>query len=332
MHASARILAAAALCLIAATASITIGARTLVEVPSPGALWQALVHPVAGDTLSAVVHSRIPRTVNALIAGVALAVAGAGIQGLTRNALAEPGLLGINAGASLFVVAGLTVLGSLTLPAAAVLAFCGACVATGLVYVLAGRGQASPLSLILVGAAIMAGTSSLVSALVLSSNQTLDTFRSWQIGNINRSDTSQAVYVVPVLVVGVALVWLHARALNAFAMGRDMAQALGIHTTRAAALVLLGVAVLSAASVALVGPLMFVGLVVPHLARALVGGDYQLIIAFCVFAGPALLLVADVVGRVVAAPAEIPVGVMLAFVGAPYFLYVLRSSRRVLAS
>lgn len=327
------LLTAAAIVLlgITAAASISIGARTLIDGPNLAATWNALLHPAPGDTLAPIVAARANRTSNALFAGAALAMAGAAMQGLTRNGLAEPGLLGINSGAALAVVLGIYLGGVDNGLGQAALALVGALATAAIVYAIGGRGSRSgggfgALTLVLAGAAITAGSASLVSAITISSQDLLDSFRMWQVGNITRAGSDNLLTLLPLLIVGALCVLGGATTINALALGEDVAVGLGMNPGRRRAIIITGIALMCAATVALVGPIAFVGLVVPHIVRRLVGADYRIVLPLCAILGPVVVLAADIVGRIILPPGEVPVGVMMAFVGAPFFLILLRST------
>lgn len=316
------LVAGVVLLAIAVVASLALGARHV----GVATLWQAWTHGDPGNADHAVVRSRLPRTVIGSLAGVALGLAGAALQGVARNPLADPGILGINAGASLSVVTALYVFG-LTSPAGYVwFAFAGAGGAAVLVWVVAGLGRegATPVKLALAGAALNAVLVSLTNAVLVSSQLTLEQFRGWQVGSIAGRGLGSVDDLLPYLLVGGVVTLAAGRALNALALGDETATALGQHVGRARALVLLGVVLLCGVATALAGPISFVGLVVPHLMRSLVGGDYRWLLPLSAVFAPALLLVADVVGRLVAPPSEVQVGIMTAVVGAPFFVWLVR--------
>ncbi|MBL1076386.1 iron ABC transporter permease [Nocardia sp. 2] len=281
------------------------------------------------DTDRIVRYIRLPRTVAGLLAGIALAVAGAVMQGLTRNPLAGPGLLGINAGASLAIVIAMGGLGVTAAAGFVWFAFLGAAVAAGFVYTLGslGFGGATPVKLALAGAAFTALCGSVTTAITLLDRTTFDNFRFWVVGSLTRASLESIGAVTPFIVFGTILAVAVARTLNALAMGEDMARTLGTRLVAVRAGGALAVVLLAGAAVAVAGPIAFVGLVVPHIARALTGQDYRWILAWCAVLGPALLLLADVLGRIVAQPQEIQVGIVTAFAGSPFFLYLVRNRK-----
>ncbi|MGV0384339.1 FecCD family ABC transporter permease [Corynebacterium sp. 22_2729] len=272
-----------------------------------------------------VAELRLPRTILAIIVGAALGVAGALIQGHTRNPLADPGILGISSGAALSVVASYALLGISAPWATAVVAFLGAIAATALVFGLASAGRATvnPLTLVLGGAALSAVLSAITSAFVLTSENNLDRMRFWAVGSLAGRDMNIALSVLPFVVLGLILAFATGPQLNILNLGDDVAAGLGINTA-AARLGGMGIiALLAGAATAAAGPLGFIGLVVPHIVRALTGPDYKWILPYSALAGAALLLYADVVGRLIARPGELQVGIVLAFVGAPFFIVLI---------
>lgn len=272
-----------------------------------------------------VAELRLPRTILAIIVGAALGVAGALIQGQTRNPLADPGILGISSGAALSVVASYALLGISAPWATAVVAFLGAIAATALVFGLASAGRATvnPLTLVLGGAALSAVLSAITSAFVLTSENNLDRMRFWTVGSLAGRDMNIALSVLPFVVLGLILAFATGPQLNILNLGDDVAADLGINTA-AARLGGMGIiALLAGAATAAAGPLGFIGLVVPHIVRALTGPDYKWILPYSALAGAALLLYADVVGRLIARPGELQVGIVLAFVGAPFFIVLI---------
>ena len=272
-----------------------------------------------------VAELRLPRTILAIIVGAALGVAGALIQGHTRNPLADPGILGISSGAALSVVASYALLGISAPWATAVVAVLGAIAATALVFGLASAGRATvnPLTLVLGGAALSAVLSAITSAFVLTSENNLDRMRFWTVGSLAGRDMNIALSVLPFVVLGLILAFATGPQLNILNLGDDVAAGLGINTA-AARLGGMGIiALLAGAATAAAGPLGFIGLVVPHIVRALTGPDYKWILPYSALAGAALLLYADVVGRLIARPGELQVGIVLAFVGAPFFIVLI---------
>lgn len=275
------------------------------------------------------VVSRIPRTVLAILVGASLALAGTTFQAITRNPLADPGILGVSSGASLAVVCGLAFFG-LSNPYATIgLATLGAALAAVFVYAVGslGRGGATPLKLALAGAATTAALTSLVSAILLPRVDLLATFRFWQIGGVGGAVWERIALVAPFLALGAVVVLACARGMNSLALGDDLAAGLGENVGRTRLISAVGAVVLCGAATAIAGPIGFVGLVVPHLCRLLVGTDHRWLLPASALTGAALLVFADTLGRVVARPAELEVGIVTALVGAPFFIAIVRRQK-----
>jgi iron complex transport system permease protein len=318
------VLALAAVALLV-VASLLWGAKGL----SVAEVWTGLWRPDGSSASIIVREMRVPRTLLGLVVGAALGAAGALMQGHTRNPLADPGLLGVSAGAAFAVVLGLH-LDLLTSMAAYVsFAFVGALITSVVVFGLGsvGRGGPTPVALALAGAAVTALLGALTSALVLLDVSTLDAFRFWAVGSVGGADAGTVVVVGPLLCVGVLLAALHARSLDTLALGEDLARSLGQHVARTRAAGVLIVALLAGAAVAAAGPIAFVGLLVPHAARIMVGPDHRRLVPLSAALGAALLLAADVLGRLVVRPGELQVGVVMALVGAPVLIALVRRAR-----
>lgn len=314
-----------AVVVLVALASVMVGTQ---PIPVQD-VFDVLAGRGEGMPLGAVVEARVARTVVGCLVGAALAVAGAAMQGLTRNPLADPGILGVNAGASLAVVVAISVFGVGSLSGYVWWAMAGAAIAAVVVHGLAGvgRGGATPLRLTLAGAAVTAGLTSWAAGLLLVSKQSFDVYRFWQVGTLGGRGLDLVWTVLPFFVVGLAVVLVAVRQLNALALGDDLARGLGENLALARGAVGVGVAVLCGVATAVAGPIAFLGLVVPHIARIVVGPDHRRIIPFCLAAGPVLLLASDVVGRVVAQPSEVQAGIMTAVVGVPFFVLLVRRGR-----
>jgi iron complex transport system permease protein len=309
---------------LVALASVAFGARVVG--------WDDILAGVPGDAADiaqAAVQKRVPRTILALLVGAALGVSGAVMQGVTRNPLADPGILGVTTGASLAVVTGIAFAG-LTSPTTIIwVAIAGAAAAATFVYSVGslGRGGATPLKLALAGAATSAAFSSLISAILLPRIDVMNVFRFWQIGGVGGATYARIGQVLPFLLVGALICLAAARGLNSLALGDDVAAGLGEHVARTRVLAAVGAVTLCGAATAVAGPIGFVGLVVPHLCRLLIGIDHRWLLPTSTVVGAALLTAADVVGRVVARPSEIDVGIITAFVGAPVFIYIVRRQK-----
>lgn len=277
----------------------------------------------------AAVATRIPRTILAALAGAALGLAGAILQGVTRNPLAEPGILGVNMGASLAIVVGIAWFGISSAPAYVWTAILGAGAAAIFVYAIGslGRGGATPLKLALAGVATSVAFSALVIAVVLPRADIAGSVRSWQIGGVGGATFDAITLVLPFLAIGFLLSLHAARKLNALAMGDDVAAGLGERVVFARAVSALAAIILCGATTSVCGPIGFVGLVVPHLCRLLVGVDYRWLLPFSALVGAGLLIAADILGRIVARPSELEVGIVTAFLGAPFFIWIVRRQR-----
>ncbi|MFI9174174.1 FecCD family ABC transporter permease [Streptomyces lincolnensis] len=302
--------------------SLAVGTRA---VPL-SAVADALLHGGGSPDALVVRSLRLPRTEVGLTAGAALGLAGATLQAVTRNPLADPGILGLSQGAAAGVVIAISFGLAHGFSGYVWYAFAGAVVAACLVYAVAarGRGGASPVKLALAGTALSAMTAGGTTVVLTSSSATLDQFRFWQVGALSGRDAGTVVRMLPFLAVGAVLVLACARGLDALALGDDTARALGHRVPWVRGAAALGAALLTAAAVAAAGPIAFVGLAVPHLARRLVSGGYRAVLPLSALLGAALLMGADVAGRVVRAPAEVPAGVMTALVGVPVLVVLVR--------
>ena len=314
--------------LVGALALVMLWSVASGSKPIPlGAAWDGLVHFDDADPDHLIIRSlRVPRTIIGALVGIGLGLAGALIQGITRNPLADPGILGVEAGASLFVVIGIHSFGIATLTGYVWFAFVGAAVSSVVVYVLGsmGRDGATPIKLALAGAAMTAFVSSITSAILLLDVSTLDEFRFWVVGSLANRDGSIARQVAPFIGVGAVLALLAGRTLNAMALGDDVARSLGQRVGMSRALVGVTIVMLVGGATAAAGPVAFVGLAVPHVARAIVGPDYRWILPYSAVLAPIMLISADVVGRVIDRPGEIQVGVITAVIGAPFFVLLVR--------
>ena len=314
-----------AVLVAAVLASLAVGARPVAAVD----VWGALVSFDGSPDQIAVRGLRVPRTLVGLLVGVALGVAGVVMQGLTRNPVADPGLLGVSAGAALGVVSAVTLLGVATVAGYVWFALGGALVAATVVYAVGTSSRRSPVAaLVLAGAAVSATLGSLTGSVLLLDRQTLDEYRVWAVGSLLGRDLTVAAQVAPLVVVGLGLAGASARALDAFALGDDVARALGRNVTMSRLVAGVTVVVLTGTAVAAAGPIAFVGLVIPHVVRPLAGPRHSgLMVCSAVYA-PALVLWSDVVGRLLIRPAELPVGIVTAVVGAPFLIWVVRRERR----
>lgn len=304
---------------VSVLASILIGSR-----PVPiSVLWE-VDHP-----LRAIAEARLDRTVLGVAVGAALGVAGACLQGLTRNPLGDPGILGISAGASFAMVLAMSVLGVSSIMGYVWFGFAGAAAAMLLVHGIAafGQGGATPAKITIVGAALTAALASLTTAVLLVDRSTMQAFRYWQVGTIGGRDLGVLASMLPFLVVGFVAALAGARMLDTLALGNDMAVGLGERVVFARVVIGVAVILLAGGATALAGPIAFVGLIVPHAMRALAGPAYVRVLQLSAIGGAALVVAADTLGRLVLPPAEVQAGIMVALVGLPVFIALLRRSR-----
>lgn len=283
----------------------------------------------AGNVAQAAVVARLPRTVLAIAVGAALALSGAAMQAVTRNPLADPGILGVSGGSALAVVIGIALFGMSDPYAFIAASIVGAAGAAILVYTIGslGRGGATPLRLALAGAATSAAFMSLVSAVLLPRVDLLETFRFWQIGGVGGATWDRIATILPVLAAGAIITSGCARGMNSLALGDDVATGLGARVMRTRLIASAGAVILCGAATAIAGPIAFVGLIIPHLCRLLVGTDHRWLLPFSAVAGAGLLAAADVIGRVVARPDEVEVGILTAIIGAPLFIWIVRRQK-----
>ena len=308
--------------------SVAIGTRSI----GLDTTLQALLSYDAQNTDHLVIlNYRIPRTVLGLMVGAALGLAGAVMQGVTRNPLADPGILGVNSGAALFVVLAISVFGISSVLGYVWFAFLGAGVAAVVVYSVAslGREGATPIKLALAGAAITAAFGAVTTSFLLFNQSTFDQFRFWQVGALAGRDLTVAIQVGPFLLVGAVLALVLGRVLNTLSLGEDVATSLGANVLLSRGLAAAAVVLLCGAATAACGPIGFIGLTIPHVARMITGPDYRWILPYSMVLAPILLLSADIVGRVIAPPGEVQVAIVTAVIGAPVFIALVR--RRKLA-
>jgi len=308
--------------VLVALASIAIGAKEL----SLEQVWHGLFQD-SGTYGDVVVGERVSRTLLGLLAGAALGLSGAVLQALTRNPLADPGLLGINAGASAAVVTAITFFGVTSLGGYVWFAFLGAAAVGALVWFLGGGRGATPVRLALAGTAISAALYGYLQAVMITDDAALSRMRFWTVGSLASATDDTITQVLPFIVVGTVLALFLARPLNAVAMGDDTARALGANLNRTRALSMAAATVLCGAATAACGPIVFVGLMVPHVVRSFTGPDLRWILPYATVLSPVLLLGADVIGRIVARPAELQVGIVTAVIGGPVFIFLVRRRR-----
>ncbi|TDE97338.1 iron ABC transporter permease [Occultella glacieicola] len=321
------LLPAALVLLVLVLISVGLGSRDV----APADVWQALIGSTDRADATVIREMRMPRTLIALVVGAALALGGTILQGLARNPLADPGVLGINAGAALAVVAGALVFGAMPASAAVWFAFAGAALATVAVYTIAavGREGATPVKLALAGAAATALCGSFSSAILLADPDALNELRMWQVGALAGRYYPVLVQLAPYFAVGIVAALFTGRALNLLSLGDELASTLGLRIDRTRGVLFAIVALLCGAATAACGPIVFVGLMIPHLARLITGPDYRWILAYSTVLGPVLLLGSDILGRVLLPTAEVPVGVVVGVLGAPVFVLLVRFRRIV---
>ncbi len=288
----------------------------------------------AGTLETIILEIRLPRIILAGIVGAALAIAGATYQGLFRNPLADPYLIGVAQGAALGAVIGFLfpsdwhAMGIGIIP---LFAFTGALVSTAIVYGLARIGGTVPVAtLILAGVALGALLGSIVSYLIISSGEKMHGIIFWLMGSFSLSQWTEVKIVLPYVVVGIVVILLYARSLNVMQLGEEQAQQLGINVERVKLVLLVAATLITAAAVSFVGTIGFVGIIIPHAVRLVWGADHRFLLPLSVLTGATFLIIADLVARTVLAPTEIPVGIITALCGAPFFLYLLRRRKSVI--
>lgn len=314
---------------IAVALSLTFGSRS-VSMPE---IWEGLSAWVQGHSAESIgaiaVQQRIPRTVLALIAGAALGLSGALMQAVTRNPIADPGILGVNTGAALFVVCGIAFLGISSTGEYLVVALIGGGIVAVFVYIIGslGPGGSTPIKLALAGAAVTAALSSLVSAILLPRVAAMNEFRFWQVGGVGGADWNAIGIVTPLLIIAAVVAFLCAPSLNALGLGDEVATGLGVKVNHARLAASASGVTLCAAVTAIAGPIAFVGLMVPHVMRLLFGPDQRWLLPLAALGGAVLLVVSDTVGRLIGYPGETEAGIVTAFVGAPILIIVARRTR-----
>jgi len=306
-------------------ASLALGSR----VVSLNELMDGLFHPDVQSFGANVVRKRISRTVFSLFCGAALGVSGALMQSVTRNPIADPSILGVNTGASLFVVCGIAFLNISTANQYIWLALAGAAITAVFVFGIGsmGRGGATPIKLVLAGAATSAALSSLVTAIMIPRSYVMDQFRFWQVGSVGSGSWSSITTFLPFLVTGILIGCIAAPALNALALGDDVATGLGVRTGVLRFIAALAGVLLCGAATALAGPIGFIGLLSTHVIRLILGSDLRFVIPMSALAGAVILTLSDVGGRLIGSPGELEVGVVTAFIGAPILIILAMRSK-----
>lgn len=324
------VLAGLAIALVAAAlVSLVVGTE---GVAASEVLRVLLGGDAARESRILVTDYRLPRTLVAIVVGAALGIAGALIQAYTRNPLADPGILGVNAGAAFGVTVAFG-LGLASTTAALVWpALLGAFAATAAVLLLAatGRGPATPVRMTLAGVALAAVIGGVTTGVRLSDPTAFELLRSWQAGSVAGRSLDELANVAPYIVAGLILALFLVKPLNAIALGEDLASSLGVNTRTVRTLTVLAVTLMVGAATAIAGPIGFIGLMVPHACRLLVGNDHTRIIPMSALAAPVIILAADIVARVLIPLRELPVGVVTAFIGAPVLVWLIRG-RKVVA-
>ncbi|MBT0770017.1 iron chelate uptake ABC transporter family permease subunit [Kineosporia sp. J2-2] len=304
--------------------SLMVGATAI----RPSAVWDALFHSTADMDRFAVRDYRLPRTITGLAVGVALGLSGALIQALTRNPLADPGILGVHAGASFAVTVAVGLLGVRDIQGYMWFAFAGALGVTVLVLALGSTRQgSSPVVMVLAGVCVSSVLGGAREALQLTNPDAFDAMRSWSAGSIAGRPLEVVWPILPFFAVAVVLAFVVAGPLNAMALGDDLAVAQGVRLARTRVLAIIALTLLGGGSTAIAGPIVLVGLMVPHVARWIVGPHQRWIFAYSIVLAPVLLLASDILGRVTMRPGEIPVGIVTAFVGAPVLIALVRRGR-----
>ncbi|MZD08670.1 iron chelate uptake ABC transporter family permease subunit [Streptomyces sp. SID5785] len=314
------LLVGASALVITVALSLAVGTE---HIP-PGDVWSALVSP-GGSRFDGIVRElRLPRTLIGVTVGAALGLAGGVMQVLTRNPLADPGLLGVNAGASAAVVTAIGVLGITSFTGYLWFALAGAALAAVAVNALGGTRAATPVRLALAGTAVNAALFGYVNGLQLWDLSTLDSMRHWSVGTLDKRDPELLLTALPLIVAGALLAFALARPLGALSLGEDHARALGTSVRRTRVLSVVAITLLCGSATAVCGPIGFVGLMIPHAVRAFTGPDPRWMLPYCALFAPALMLLSDVVGRVVVPPSEIEVDIVTSFLGGLLFVQLVR--------
>lgn len=313
------------LLIVAIIASLVLGAR----VVSFQELMDGLFYQNQDSYGANVVQKRISRTIFSLCCGVALGIAGVLMQTVTRNPLADPSILGVNTGAALFVVCGITFFNITTASQYIWLALIGAAVTAVFVFGIGsmGRGGATPIKLVLAGAATTAALSSLVTAIMIPSQYAMDQFRYWQVGSVGSGSWDSVAIFIPFLLIGVLIAFISAPALNALALGDDVATGLGVRPGVLRVFAICAGVILCGVTTALAGPIGFIGLLATHAMRLVIGPDLRFLVPMSALAGAIILTISDVFGRLLGSPGELEVGIVTAFIGAPILILLAKKSK-----
>lgn len=310
--------------LLMLIASMVIGAKYI----APEIIWRALLGDQLGLSSTIVWDGRLPRTLNGVLIGMALGVAGALIQAVTRNPLADPGILGVNVGASLAMAIAVVFLGASTFPEFFIYAAIGALLTSVLVFVI-GRstaGRPDPLKLTLAGVAIGAVLGGLSTGLTLFNPSAFEVIRFWVVGTLDSRNLDVPLFIAPIILIGCTVALALTPSLNTLGLGEALSASLGASLVKTQLISLLVITLLCGAATAAAGPIGFISLMMPHIARWMVGPDQRWIVPFCAVLTPSLLLFSDIIGRVIA-PGELRVSVVTAFIGAPILIYLVRQKR-----
>ena len=309
----------------AVIASLVLGAR----VVSYQELLDGLFYKDTDSYGANVVQKRVSRTVFSLCCGIALGIAGVLMQAVTRNPLADPSILGVNTGAALFVVSGITFFNITTAGQYIWLALSGAAITAVFVFGIGsmGRGGATPIKLVLAGAATSAALSSLVTAIMIPSTYAMDQFRFWQVGSVGSGTWDSIIIFLPFLIVGLIIAFISAPALNALALGDDVATGLGVRPGVLRFFAICSGVILCGVTTALAGPIGFIGLLATHAMRLVIGPDLRFLIPMSALAGAVILTFSDVAGRLIGSPGELEVGIITAFIGAPILIVLAKKSK-----
>lgn len=313
------------LLVISIIASILFGSRSIAWSTILEGLFQSEVN----DHESSVVSQRVVRTIFSFMCGAALGVSGSLMQAVTRNPIADPSILGVNTGASLFVVSGIAFFNISSASEYVWIAILGAILTAIFVFTIGSLGGsgATPLKLVLAGAATSAILSSLVTAIMIPRQNVMDQFRFWQVGSVGAGTWDSIQLLLPFLIVGLVIAFISAPALNAMALGDEVATGLGVKTARIRLTSSFAGVLLCGAATAFAGPIGFVGLLATHLIRLVIGPDFRFVIPFSALSGGIILTISDVVGRVIARPGEVEVGILTAFIGAPILIYITMKAK-----
>lgn len=322
------LVALATLTAIAVVLSVAVGSRDI----STATIWASFVDFDQADSEHLLVQQvRVPRALTAVVVGAALGVAGAMMQSLTRNPLAEPGLLGINAGAAVAIAVGIAFFGIVDVTGYMVLGLIGAAAAAVIVFLLGGvRQGTNPVRLVLAGAALTAVLLALTHIVLINSTEDVyDRFRNWMVGSLAGRGADVLLAVTVIAAIGMVIAVAITRSLDAVALGEDTGRALGARTGLTWGLAGLVVVLLAGSATAGAGPIVFLGLAAPHLARLLVGVEHRWLLPYSGAIAAALIVLADTLGRLIAPPAEVPVGIMIAIIGGPFFVVLVRRRKLV---